>query len=60
VRNFLLGLIVGAVGDRMLVNNGVSNNEVLSEVRRTLKKLDERLAEKEQDVSSTTEETKAP
>jgi hypothetical protein len=57
VRNFLLGLIVGAVGDRMLVNNGVSNDEVLSEVRRTLKKLDERLAEKEKDVSSTTEET---
>jgi hypothetical protein len=57
VRNFLLGLIVGAVGDRMLVNNGISNDEVLSEVRRTLKKLDERLAEKEKDVSSTTEET---
>jgi hypothetical protein len=57
VRNFLLGLIAGMIGDRMLVNSGVSNNEVLSEVRRTLKKLDERLAEKEQDLSSATEET---
>lgn len=57
MRNFLLGLIAGMIGDRMLVNSGVSNNEVLSEVRRTLKKLDERLAEKEQDLSSATEET---
>ena len=46
MKQFILGVLVGVIGDRMLVNS-VSNDEVLREVRTAIKKLDDRLAEKE-------------
>lgn len=66
MNKFVLGFIAGAATYHY-VSGGFNNKELVSEMRSTLKKVDERLAEKEQEETptyhrfgSTTAETSDP
>lgn len=54
MRNFLLGFVVGVIADRMQVNSGYNNTELVSELRGMIKKVDDRLAEKESEKDDPT------
>lgn len=52
MKQFIAGVITGIIGDRVLSQN-VSNQDIVSEVRSTLKRVDERLAEAEKQAAQT-------